>query len=198
MAAHPIIVERAACDEVALALLAELRMQVFYDWPYLYDGSLAYEREYLSEFIQQDQSVLIVARAGDRPIGMATASPLHSQPDAVRGPLRRAGVNESGTFYFGESVLLPDYRGHGIGHQFFDERENAALDAGARVFTFCAVERPADHPLRPQFVRELAPFWRKRGYVPLPGVTMTLSWKDRDTPDETPHLMQFWARGISG
>ncbi len=195
-ATAPIVVEHVACDEVTLAALAKLRMEVFYDWPYLYDGSLEYEREYLAQFIRQDQSVVIVARAGDQPVGMATASPLQSQSDDVREPLLRAGLKEGETFYFGESVLLPAWRGHGIGHAFFDHREKAAREAGGRVFTFCAVERPADHPLRPPYARELAPFWRNRGYAPLPGVTMDLAWKDRDTPGEVPHSMQFWARSL--
>src|SRR5690606_23670771 len=129
-------------------------------------------------------------------VGMATASPLRGQPEAVREPLLRAGLDEAGTFYFGESVLLPAWRGQGIGHAFFDQREDAARAAGARVCTFCAVERAADHPLRPQEVRELAPFWRGRGYAPLPGVTMELAWKDRDTPGEIAHLMQFWFRAL--
>ena len=31
--------------------LARLRIAVFRDWPYLYDGSEDYEREYLAKFI---------------------------------------------------------------------------------------------------------------------------------------------------
>lgn len=189
-----ITVDRVACDEETLALLADLRMQVFCEWPYLYDGSLAYERAYLAEFIKKDEAVTIVARAGGRPIGMATASPLQGQSGAVKEPLLRAGFDEGETFYFGESVLLPAYRGKGVGHAFFDAREQAARAAGARVCTFCAVERPADHPLRPALHRDLAAFWRGRGYGLLGGVTMVLSWKDCDLPAETDHLMQFWSR----
>ena len=192
----PVIVERAASDGDTLAALASLRMEVFREWPYLYDGSIEYEREYLAAFIEQDQSVMIVARAGNQPVGMATASPLRTQPDAVKQPLLRTGLDEGKTFYFGESVLLASYRGQGIGHAFFDMRENAARAAGARVCTFCAVQRPADHALRPAGGRDLAPFWRSRGYEPLMGATMELRWKDRDVPAETDHLMQFWAREV--
>jgi len=192
----PITVERVVCDEETLALLADLRMRVFYEWPYLYDGSLAYEREYLAEFISADDAVMIVARSRGRPIGMATASPLHSQSEAVKEPLLRTGFDLDETFYFGESVLLPAFRGQGVGHAFFDAREDAARAAGARICTFCAVERPADHPLRPQSVRELATFWQQRGYARLSGVTMQLRWQDRDMPAETDHRMQFWSRTL--
>ena len=36
--------------DTALDDLARLRITVFRDWPYLYDGDLDYERRYLAEF----------------------------------------------------------------------------------------------------------------------------------------------------
>ena len=45
----------AVCD------LAALRMTVFADWPYLYDGDAAYEEGYLAEFIAAPGSVLAAA-----------------------------------------------------------------------------------------------------------------------------------------
>src|SRR3712207_8363574 len=57
-------------------------------------------------------------------------------------------------YYFGESVLLPAYRRRGIGHAFFDAREQAALEYGFRIAAFCAVERPADDPRMPPDYRD--------------------------------------------
>jgi hypothetical protein len=48
----------------------------------------------------------------------------------IKAPFIAAGGNVDHIFYFGESVLLPQFRGMGIGHHFFDEREAAARAAG--------------------------------------------------------------------
>jgi hypothetical protein len=74
--AGQVVVERIDRDDLSLRALATLRMTVFRSWPYLYDGSMEYESAYLSKFLDDEAAVLIVARVGEIPVGMATASPL--------------------------------------------------------------------------------------------------------------------------
>jgi hypothetical protein len=45
--------------------LARLRIAVFRDWPYLYDGDLAYERRYL-ELYTNPRAIVVGAFDGDR------------------------------------------------------------------------------------------------------------------------------------
>lgn len=174
--------------------LAQLRMEVFAAWPYLYDGDAAYEEAYLREFIEAKGSVLIAALAGDRLVGAATASPMHAQKAEFRAPFEARGIGTQELFYFGESVLLADYRGQGIGHAFFDAREAAAREHGAHAATFAAVVRPEDHPDRPADYRPLDPFWRARGYAPVEGLVTELAWKDHREAQESAKPMQYWLR----
>lgn len=141
-----VIVERLTDRTEGLRSLALLRMSVFRDWPYLYDGDDAHEEAYLREFLASEQAALILARVDDMPVGMATASPLADQPESLTGPLAAAGVEIDAGFYFGESVLLPKFRGFGIGHKFFEAREAAARDVGARHAVFCGQARPPRCP----------------------------------------------------
>lgn len=180
----------------ALPALAALRIEVFREWPYLYDGSEAYEAEYLAEFMSGQGAVLVVAEVDGAIVGAATASPLCGQASEVRTPFEQRGMDTSRLFYFGESVLRSACRGLGIGHGFFDAREAAARAAGAIAATFCAVIRPLDHPLRPVDARDLHPFWRARGYAPVDGLQCTFDWKDVDQSLETDHPMQFWMRQL--
>ncbi len=186
----------AARIEAALDALAALRIAVFREWPYLYDGNLDYERDYLAEFAAAADAVLVIARDGDAIVGAATASPLKAQKAEFLSSFMTQGWDVGRTFYFGESVLLPGYRGQGIGHAFFDHREAGARAAGAGIATFCAVQRPADHPLRPADYRPLDAFWAKRGYAKVAGLTTNFDWLDIGDAQETPHPMQFWARQI--
>ena len=191
-------VRTLAGEELRAALgdLARLRIAVFAAYPYLYHGSEAYERDYLAEFTAAPDAVLIAAFDGARIVGAATASPLAGQDDYIREPFERAGIDVRGVFYFGESVLLPDYRGQRIGHAFFDQREAAARAWGASHASFCAVVRPADHPARPAGYTPLDAFWTGRGYAPVAGLTGMFSWAEHGEAAETPKPMQYWMRAL--
>ena len=180
----------------ALEALAQLRIEVFAAFPYLYDGTVDYERHYLAEFAAAPEAVLVAAFDGARIVGAATASPLIGQDDYIRAPFEREGIDPAPVFYFGESVLRPAYRGQGIGHAFFDHREAAARAWGASHASFCAVVRSADHPARPADYRPLDTFWQKRGYAPVPGLTGEFSWRDHGDPGESAKPMQYWMRAL--
>lgn len=180
----------------ALADLAALRIAVFADWPYLYDGDPAYEAAYLREFAAAPDGVLVAALDGERIVGAATASPMRAQKDEFRQPFEDRGIDTAELFYFGESVLLPEYRGRGVGHAFFDQREAQALACRARAATFAAVVRPEDHPRRPAGYVPLDAFWTRRGYAPVPGLVTALAWQEHGEADESPKPMQYWMRAL--
>ena len=180
----------------ALDDLASLRITVFAAYPYLYDGDPAYEAEYLKEFTEAPDAVLVAAFDGSRIVGAATASPMRAQKAEFRAPFEARGIDPATLFYFGESVLLPDYRGRGIGHAFFDHREAQARECGATAATFAAVIRPEDHPARPAGYTPLDAFWTKRGYAPVPGFVTELAWQDHGEAGESPKPMQYWMRSL--
>lgn len=45
--------------------IARLRITVFCEWPYLYEGSLAYERNYLAHYANCADGVLVIARTDE-------------------------------------------------------------------------------------------------------------------------------------
>lgn len=183
-------VERAIPD------LARLRIEVFRDFPYLYDGDLEYERKYLRKFAQLPESTLVVARDGAAIVGASTALPMVNAGAEVAAPFRAAGLDPAQYYYFGESVLLSSYRGQGIGVAFFARREERARALGFRHATFCAVDRPADHPRRPKDYVPLDTFWTRRGYVRRPDLVATFSWKEIDEADESPKTLTFWVKTL--
>jgi GNAT superfamily N-acetyltransferase len=181
----------------ALPALARLRIAVFRDWPYLYDGSVAYEERYIARFAEAKGAIVVAAYDGDEVVGCATGAPMAEVEDAFGAPFRERGHDIGRIFYCAESVLLPPWRGRGIGHAFFDHREAHARALGGFTHTaFCAVVRPEDHPLRPRDYVPTEAFWMKRGYAKAQGVTCSFSWKDIDQPGETPKPMQFWMRAL--
>lgn len=180
----------------AIEPLAALRITVFAAFPYLYDGDAGYEAAYLKEFIAAPDAVLVAAFDGPRIVGAATASPMWAQKAEFRAPFEARGLDTGKLFYFGESVLLPDYRGHGIGHAFFDHREAQARRCGAAAATFAAVIRADDHPARPAGYTPLDAFWTRRGYAPVPGFVTQLEWKEHGDEGESAKAMQYWMREL--
>lgn len=181
----------------SLADIAELRITVFRDWPYLYDGDAEYEARYLAPYAQSSGALVVGAWDQNRLVGAATATPMEDHAEEFGAPLVAAGYALNNIYYFGESVLMPEYRGRGIGHAFFDHREAQANNLGRRYACFCAVIRSEDDPRRPAAYQPLDGFWRKRGYAPLDGVSVKFSWKDVGDTEETDKEMRVWLRDLS-
>ncbi len=176
--------------------LASLRIRVFRDWPYLYDGDLDYERRYLRPYAESAGAVVVGAWDGARLVGAATGAPLEDHAAAFGAPFAASGRRIEDYYYCAESVLLPDYRGQGAGRAFFEHREAKAREVGRPNICFCAVVRPADHPARPAEYEPLNPFWRRLGYAPAEALTARFSWRDVGDTAETEKTMQFWEKRL--
>ncbi|MEO0543809.1 MAG: GNAT family N-acetyltransferase [Pseudomonadota bacterium] len=174
--------------------LADLRITVFREWPYLYDGDLAYERDYLATYFESPNAFIAGVFDGDQLVGASTASPLEDHAGEFAAPFKERGLDVKDYFYFGESVLLPAYRGQGLGVAFFGLREAEARRQGFQYCTFCAVERPDEHPGRPANYKKLDSFWRTRGYQKIDQLQTYFAWKDVGVDQETEKPMVFWAK----
>ncbi|MFN8846478.1 MAG: GNAT family N-acetyltransferase [Bdellovibrionales bacterium] len=172
--------------------LAALRIEIFQDYPYLYQGSLDYEKKYLTRYLKEPHAIFVLVWDQKNLVGAATGMPLINEEDFVQKPFLKQNFNLSEYFYFGESLLKAAYRGRGLGHVFFDEREKWAHNLGYKKTCFCAVQRPSDHPMRPKNYRPQDEFWIKRGYAPSKGLVGQFSWQDLDQKLETDKPMQFW------
>ena len=95
-----------------------------------------------------EHSELFTRKAGEEIVGCATGSALDTNHEALIAPLRAAGVDLASTFYNGESVLSAAYRGRGLGHAFFDQREAHARARFYKRACFCAVTLSAAPPKR--------------------------------------------------
>ncbi|MDB4977782.1 MAG: hypothetical protein JWN48_6123 [Myxococcaceae bacterium] len=186
--------------EPQLPALARLRIEVFREFPYLYEGSMANEQRYMHEFARSERSTLVVARRPDDGVvvGAATACPLLEHGDAAQlaAPLERAGFDPAEVFYFGESVLTKSERGRGIGHAFFDQREASAREQGFLRVAFCAVVRPDAHPLRPADYVPHDAFWARRGFTQQPDLVAHFTWRDVDQAEDTVKPMVFWLKEL--
>lgn len=177
--------------------LARLRIQVFRDFPYLYDGTVEYEEKYLKTYTDCAESVIVLVLDGDKVVGATTGLPMDAETPEFQQPFVAQGYDPAKIFYCAESVLLSDYRGRGIYPKFFAEREGHARTLGRfDLVTFCCVQRPEDHPLRPADYAPLDRIWTQFGYVKHPELHTTYTWKDVDQAEETAKPMVFWLKSL--
>lgn len=175
--------------------LADLRIEVFRDWPYLYDGDRDYEAWYLSRFAAADGAVLVAAFDGDELVGASTGLPLATEHADFTAPLAAAGYAIDRLYYGAETILRRRYRGQGLYRRFFERREAHAIALGRfEALVFCGVVRPAYHPAKPADATALDPVWRRFGYARLDGVVAAFPWKDIGDDRETAKPMQFWIK----
>lgn len=183
--------------ESAIPALAALRIAVFKEFPYLYDGSLEYEAAYLQTYLECADSLIVTVQDGAEIIGASSALPLEAETPELRRPFETQGWDVQRVFYLAESVLLPAHRGRGLGHQFFDLREAHGRKLGGFTHSaFCAVKRPSDHPARADGPRSLEAFWRGRGYAPASNLSARLHWQEIGQKRQIPHEMGFWVKPL--
>lgn len=178
--------------------LAQLRIEVFRTFPYLYDGSLDYEQDYLRRYTECPETCIIMALDGEKVVGASTGIPMAFESENFQRPFEEHGLNINEVFYCGESVLLSAYRGQGLYKNFIFGREKHAKSLGRfKRIGFCSVQRDPGHPLRPADYEPLDTIWNHYGYIQHPELEAVYAWKDIDQRDETEHKLVFWLKSIA-
>ncbi|WP_395737262.1 GNAT family N-acetyltransferase [Prosthecobacter sp.] len=176
--------------------LGALRIAVFHEYPYLYVGNLENERDYLGTYVRSSGSLVVLVFDDERVVGATTCLPMTDEGPEFKAAFEQAGYDLSKICYFGESILLPEYRGRGFGKEFFVRREAHARALGKTKSTFCAVDRDGKHPLQPEGYRPLDEFWRSQGYVKHPELQATFVWKEIGEEEESPKTLTFWVKEL--
>lgn len=176
--------------------LASLRLGVFREYPYLYDGNLDEELEYLSRYVELKDSFVYMIFDKGAAVGATTATPLIEEYEKFQEPYANVGINPNDVFYFGEAMLLPDYRGMGLYKNFMQERQSVARQYGAKLCSFLSVKRPENHPLRPKDYQDLKSIWTYYGFVEHPEIAPSFAWQDVLQAEKTEKTFSAWLKAI--
>jgi len=183
--------------EEILSPIADLRITIFRDFPYLYEGTHEYEMHYLQTYVNSEKAMAFTVWDGNQMVGACTCIPLAEETEDVQKPFIEKDLPVETIFYFGESLLMKPYRGLGIGHRFFDEREqhSASFQTYSDTY-FCSVIRHENHPLKPDDCYPNDVFWTKRNYKKVPDLTCRMSWKDIEEKEESYKELVFWHKSL--
>lgn len=174
--------------------LARLRIEIFREFPYLYDGSIEYEEKYLSKFSKVDEAYVVLVFENNNVIGAFTGIPIRYENDTVRDHIPQHTIEDS--YYLSEIVLQRKYRGKGIGVKLLHQLEEKVISlAKYKRLYFASVIRPNNHPLKPREYKSLDSFWLTNGYTPTP-LICTMSWKEISESKETEKSLAIWEKEI--
>lgn len=136
---------------VKFQFLAQMRMEEFAKFPYLYHGSLEDEKEYAKEY-QVPGAVIIICSEGEEDIGLISGYPYRynqGKSDQVEAELVSMGIAMDEIYYVGEVILKEKYRNQGIGKRL----EKMLVDLIKKDYQYAlviTVERSLDDPDRPE------------------------------------------------
>jgi len=182
--------------ELYIKELARLRIEVFRDFPYLYDGNMDYEENYLKTLIDAPNNFIVMAFNGAEVVGAATALPLEHETYNISHPVAAGGYDISKVYYLGESIIRAPYRSKGINKKFFKAAERRAKSLGEFDFlAFCNVERPIDHPAYPAGYTEPRDHWCSLGFQST-DIICNITWKDLHEASATSKNLRFWIKSI--
>ncbi len=177
--------------------IAKLRVEVFHDYPYLYESSTHAEADYLKKFANCKDAVLIIVFDRSEIVGVSAGIPLENEPDEIKQTFLDHQFDTATCYYFSESMLLKKYRGRGLGHHFYDEREAHVRKLGRYThISIGDISRPGDHPLKPDDYISPDDFWKKRGYVKHQELACPMSWPDIGEEQSSVKPMIFWVKTL--
>ncbi|MBT1070618.1 GNAT family N-acetyltransferase [Pelotalea chapellei] len=176
--------------------LATLRLDIFREYPYLYQGRRKDELNYLATYAKAPDACVILAYDGSAIIGAATGMPLIHEDAQVLDAFAGTTAPLEEMYYVGELLFRAAYRNGGLGQKLLARLESHIRSLGCyRTLTSATIERPDDHPLRPSGYIPLTRFLSRTGFVRLPGVTTHFTWLEIDGVKRD-HSMQFWSKKL--
>ncbi|MDR3581557.1 MAG: GNAT family N-acetyltransferase [Oryzomonas sp.] len=176
--------------------LATLRLDIFPEYPYLYQGRREDELTYLGTYAEAPDACVILAYDGLAVIGAATGMPLIHEGAQMIDVFTGISFPLDEIYYVGELLFRLGYRNCGLGQRLLDQLESHIRSLGCYHRLICAtVERPGDHPLRPRDYIPITRFLARTGFTHLSGITTHFIWRETDG-DKRDHTMQFWCKEL--
>ena len=178
-----------------LAALGNFRIDIFREFPYVYDGDMEYEIKYLSRYAQCDNSVLLIGKDTRGVACACTGIPLQHELAEFQAPFLQRGLDLADKFYLGEIMIRSDLRGQGMGSRLMTQAlTTIAASKRYRQVLLCTVIRDPNHALRPRDYRTTYNLWTKFGFERLEGFDVEFSWKDIGDQIETKKNMATWIK----
>ena len=200
---NPYTIKLLTKEEVKplLPFVATLRINIFREYPYLYDGNLKEEMDDLEQCAQVPHNALAIAYHKETPIGFLYGIPLIEFKSHFENPVvdlfKDKNLAPETCYYFADVIILPEHRGNGLTKKLFDTLEIYAQEQGYCSASFIT-ESHDIHPLKPVDYKPLEPLWKYLQYKKT-GLQSEGSWLTHQ-PDKSvtkqKHVADIWFKQL--
>lgn len=194
---HITIVQGDAIAEL-IPFIAEQRLAIFKEYPYLYQGNYEGEYMYLAWFASLPHSAVAVAYQNSQPIGFFTGTAFADFAPHFQGSFElfeNAGLDPAIYYYLSEAIVLPEYRNKSLCRHMTQALEQYARARGFSAGCFTC-EQHEHHPLKPAGYKELGPLFAKLGYRKTE-LTIFFAWDTIQLDGSikaASHPLTYWVR----
>lgn len=150
-----------------LEVLTQMRVALFKAYPYLYFGNFDYEKKYLEEYLKEQRAVLVLAFDQNKIVGTLTGIPLMSDSSIIadlKVKLKDQGEKPEDYYYYGEMLILPEYRGKGLYLKMYDAIDQHVRNWRYQYTCFLTVVRDQNDPRKPENYKDPYILAEKMGF----------------------------------
>jgi len=181
--------------------VSKLRIDIFREYPYLYEGDLNYEQQYVKGYTMDKKAMIALARIDGKIAGVSTGIPLISDSEIVvdaKKVFSKDNIDIGDYYYYGEVIVLPEYRGKGITTQLYDAQHELVKEWGYKHVCILTVVREESHPLKPITYRSPDKMWEHLGFF-RNNLTVDYHWPtihaDKSVKDVS-NKLEFWTKDL--
>lgn len=185
--------------------IGQLILEVYKEWPYLYEGTLEEQYDYVqTRYINMPNSLVCTAFDQEKLVGLAMGVPLCEAPTHYLTPFTSnqecLELPLKNIFYWGELIVRSEYRQREIAQQMCDLVLKEILDnSDYKAIAFCTVERSDDFHLNNCKTNDyfsLDSKWEELGFKKHEDLSFNAVWRLVQESHESQHHMVYWVKKI--
>lgn len=102
-----------------LNILARLRLIFYQDYPYLYDGTLEEQEDYLQKYHGSEATLVVIAKKEDQLVGAILGLPLLESLDENKKVFQEIAISQEELFYLGDNIALDECTEEGMQNEMY-------------------------------------------------------------------------------
>lgn len=172
-------------------------LQVYKEYPYLWDASGTDYTYYIESFENSKDSVVVLAFDGKHVVGVATGLRFSDYTaEHYKAPFISCGYSLDSIFYVADLLILKEYRNDSNIAVMYKKLEAIAKkDPSYFYITYNEMEDDYIHQAPPDY-KPLDKLLIKWGFVKQTETRFTTYYENINESEETPHTMVYWIKSL--